>query len=97
MPMLVMEGRWTSGAVDRGVSSSPEKQARWIKRQMELADRAHLAAVFQITFTDVDLSGFPGPANLALFAQLGLVDTSFRPKPALAEWDSAFQRVYDPR
>jgi hypothetical protein len=93
LPMLVVEGGWSSGSVT-GVTSSPDKQARWIKRQMELADRASLLAVTQITFTDLDLSTYQAPPGsvLPLFAQLGLVDVSFNPKPALAEWDSAFSR-----
>lgn len=93
LPMLVVEGGWSSGAVT-GVTSSPDKQARWIKRQMELADRASLVAVTQITFADLDLSTYPVPPGsiLPLFAQLGLVDANLNPKPALAQWDSAFAR-----
>jgi hypothetical protein len=93
LPMLVVEGGWSSGSVT-GVTSSPERQAAWIKRQMELADRAALVAVTQITFTDLDLSTYPVPPGsiLPLFAQLGLVDADFHAKPALAEWDRAFSR-----
>ena len=93
LPLLVTEGGWSSGSVT-GVVSSPDKQARWIRRQMELADRGALAAVTQITFTDLDLSNYPVPAGsvLPLFAQLGLVDVNLQPKPALAVWDSAFAR-----
>ena len=89
LPMMVVEGGWTSGSVT-GVSSSPDLQARYIRRQMQLADEAKLLGVFQITFTDLDLSSFPVPAGsiLPLFAQLGLVDASYRAKPALAVWDS---------
>ena len=93
LPMLVVEGGWSSGSVT-GVTSSPEKQALWIKRQIELADRAALVAVTQISFTDLDLSTYPVPPGsiLPLFAQLGLVDVDFHAKPALAEWDRAFAR-----
>jgi hypothetical protein len=44
----------------------------------------------QITFTDLDLASFPVPSGsiLPLFAQLGLVDASYRAKTALAVWDS---------
>jgi hypothetical protein len=98
LPMMVVEGGWTSGSVT-GVTSSTEKQARWIKRQMELADRAELVAVTQITFTDLDLSTYPVPPGsvLPLFAQLGLVDVNFQAKPALAEWDRAFARPLQPQ
>jgi hypothetical protein len=93
LPMLVVEGGWSSASVP-GVTSSPALQAQWIKRQMELADRAALVAVTQITFTDLDLSSYPTPPGsiLSLFGQLGLVDVDFNAKPALAEWDRAFGR-----
>jgi hypothetical protein len=93
LPMLVLEGGWSSASVT-GVTSTPEKQARWIRRQMQLADHAALAAVTQITFTDLDLSTYPVPPNsiLPLFAHLGLVNTELVAKPALAEWDKVFAR-----
>ncbi|HEY1952885.1 MAG TPA: hypothetical protein VGG76_08770 [Gemmatimonadaceae bacterium] len=93
LPMLVVEGGWSSGSVP-GVTSSPQLQALWIKHQMELADRAALVAVTQISFTDLDLSSYPAPPGsiLSLFGQLGLVDVNFNPKPALAEWDRALAR-----
>lgn len=93
LPMLVVEGGWSSGSVP-GVTSSPQLQALWIKRQMQLADRGSLVAVTQISFTDLDLSSYPAPPGsiLSLFGQLGLVDVNFNPKPALAEWDRAFAR-----
>jgi hypothetical protein len=93
-PVLVVEGGWTSASVG-GITSSPEKQARWIRRHMQLADRCGALAVFQLSFTDLDLSAFPPqpPGSiLPLFAHLGLVDADLRPKPALATWDSAFAR-----
>ena len=89
LPMIVTEGGWTSGSVG-GVSSSPDLQARYIRRQMQLADAAKLIGVFQITFTDLDVASFnlPPGSILPLFAQLGLVDANYRAKPALAVWDS---------
>ena len=89
LPMMVVEGGWSSGSVP-GVTSSLDLQARYIRRHMQIADEAKLLGVFQITFTDLDLTSFPVPAGsiLPLFAQLGLVDVSYRAKPALAVWDS---------
>jgi hypothetical protein len=89
LPMQVVEGGWTSGAVS-GVTSSPELQARYIRRQAQIADAAKLVGIFQITFTDFDMSSFPVPPGsiLPLFAQLGLEDIDYHPKPALAVWDS---------
>ena len=96
LPMMVVEGGWSSGSVP-GVASSPDLQARYIRRQMQLADDARLLGVFQITFTDLDLQSFPPlpPGSiLPLFAQLGLVDVNYRAKPALAVWDSVRARPY---
>ena len=89
IPMMVMEGGWSSGAVP-GVTSSPDLQARYIRRQQQLADAAKLIGLFQITFTDLDLSTVTLPAGsiLPLFTQLGMLDVNYRPKPALAVWDS---------
>jgi hypothetical protein len=89
VPMIVTEGGWTSASVT-GVSSSPDLQARYIRRQMQLADAAKLLGVFQITFTDLDVASFnlPSGSILPLFAKLGLVDANYRAKPALAVWDS---------
>jgi hypothetical protein len=93
VPALVVEGGWSSASVP-GVTSSPDTQARWIRRQMQLADHAGLRAVTQITFTDLDLSSYAVPPEsiLPLFAHLGLVDVALAPKPALAEWQQAFSR-----
>ncbi len=93
-PVLVTEGGWSSASVP-GSDSSPEEQARWIARQMQLADSARALAVLQIPFSDLDMTawgGTPESQTLALFAHLGLVDTALKPKPALAVWDAAFRR-----
>jgi len=90
---MVVEGGWTSASVG-GVTSTPQKQARWISRQMKLLDEARALFVFQLTFTDLDLTGVPLPPGsiLPLFAALGLVDVNLAPKPALSPWDAAFAR-----
>jgi len=93
LPMIVTEGGWSSGSVG-SVTSSPEVQARYIRRQMQLADAAKLLGVFQITYTDLDVATYDLPPGsiLPLFAQIGLVDANYRPKPALAVWDSVRAR-----
>lgn len=94
IPVLVVEGGWTSASVG-GVHSSPETQARYIRRQEQLLDAAKAVAVFQLTYADLDLTAFPPqpPGSiLPLFAQLGVVDTHLQPKPALAAYDSVFGR-----
>jgi len=93
LPLMVVEGGWTSGSLGT-FQSSPQMQARYIHRQSELLDAANAAAVFQLTFTDLDVSSIPQPPGsiLPLFAALGMVDTQLRPKPALAVWDSLYAR-----
>jgi hypothetical protein len=73
-----------------GVNSTPDLQARYIRRHARILDAARAAAVFQITFSDLDLSASPPPPGsvLPLFAHLGLVDSVLAPKAALAVWDS---------
>jgi hypothetical protein len=91
LPVMVVEGGWTSAPVST-VVSTPEKQARYFRRQARLLDQADALYVFQLTFTDLDLSSFPPPipSNLDFFAYLGLVDANLGPKPAMAVWDSLF-------
>ena len=88
LPELVLAGGWPSVTVGP-VAGTPDMQARYIRRQAQILDQAEAAAVFQITFTDLDLSASPPPPGsiLPLFA-LGLVDSALGTKPALAVWDS---------
>ena len=93
LPLMVVEGGWSSGSLGT-FQSSPQLRARYIHRQSELLDAANAVAVFQLTFTDIDVSSIPQPSGsiLPLFAALGMVDTQLRPKPALAVWDSLYAR-----
>jgi hypothetical protein len=89
LPVLVVEGGWPSISVG-AITSSPAEQARYFGYQSRLLDSARAVALFQLTFTDLDLSAIPVPPGsiLPLFAHLGLVDSALGPKPALAVWDS---------
>jgi hypothetical protein len=51
--------------------------------------------VVQLLFADLDLATFPTPipANLPLFVNIGLTDSDFGAKPALAAWDALFARA----
>ena len=91
IPVGVVEGGWTSGDAVF-VQSTPEAQARYIRRQAAILDSAGAKAVFQLNFTDIDVPSLnlPPGTNITPFAQLGLVDTELNPKPALAVWDSVF-------
>jgi hypothetical protein len=93
LPLLIVEGGWTSAGIG-GASSSPDRQARWIRRQFEIAAAAEARHVFQLQFTDLDLAAFGQGGNpyLVPFASLGLVTADLAPKQALAEWDAMFAR-----
>ncbi len=93
LPVFVTEGGWTSDSLG-SIFSTPEIQRRYIERQIKLLESVNASAVFQLTFTDLDLSGIslPPGSGLPLFAHLGLVDIDLNPKPALTAWDAAFRR-----
>ncbi len=91
IPLMVVEGGWTSGTAG-AIVSSPEEQVRYLRRHARMLDSAKATAVFQLTFTDLDVSSWnPAPGSvLPLFASLGMVDVNLQPKPVLAMWDSLF-------
>jgi hypothetical protein len=97
LPVMVVEGGWPSvGASANGttIQSSPALQARYVTRHAALLDSVAARGVIQLVFADIDLTAFPPPvpANLPLFATLGLVDSTYAAKPALAQWDALHAR-----
>jgi len=93
--VFVSEGGWSSASLTNpatglAVVSSPAAQAAYIDRQGQLLAQAKAIGLFQLTFTDLDLSGWGAvdSAELYPFAFLGVVDSNFNPKPVLAAWDS---------
>ncbi len=97
LPVMVVEGGWASAgatAAGQAFTSSPALQARYLARQATLLDGVAARGVLQLMFADTDLAALPPPvpSNLPLFATLGLVDSQYAAKPALAQWDSLFAR-----
>jgi hypothetical protein len=96
LPLFVSEGGWSSATVP-GSSSSPELQARYVRRMATLLTKARAIAWLQLNFADMDLRAWTVPSGyeeiLSLFTRIGLVDSELRPKPALAAWDSVFAIV----
>jgi hypothetical protein len=92
IPVFVSEGGWSSETVAT-FTGTEKKQADYITKQGELLAHAKATALFQLTFTDSDVSSYPPgtPANLGLFAHLGMVDVNFQAKPALTKWDELFK------
>ena len=97
MRVMVTEGGWSSANVGP-VRSSPELQAAYIRRQGELLDSVRAEGYAQLLFADFDLSGWPAdlPKGIRPFITIGVVDSRFWPKPALAEWDALHARPLRP-
>jgi hypothetical protein len=95
LPVFISEGGWSSVTVSN-YTGTPEKQKDYILRQAQLLNRVDAIALFQLTFTDIDISALPPdvPSNIVLFSSLGLVDKELQPKPALDAWDAIFNHVY---
>lgn len=93
LPTMVTEGGWPSASAG-SFTSSPDEQARYLTRQAALLDSINARALLHLEFADLDLASFPQPypGILPLFASLGLTDSDFNPKPALARWDAFHQR-----
>jgi hypothetical protein len=98
LPVFVSEGGWSSvslagGSYGLSIQSSPAIQRAYIDRQGLLLAQAHAIGLFQLTYTDLDLAGWPAIDTTGLFpfAFLGVVDSNFAAKPALAAWDSLRQ------
>jgi len=90
---MVVEGGWSSAAAG-GISSTPDKQARYVTRHAQLLDSINARGLIQLLYADLDLASFPQPIppNLPLFVSIGLTDSNFGAKPALAAWDALFAR-----
>jgi hypothetical protein len=98
LPVFVSEGGWTSqtfsGPNQEVITGSTTLQQNYITRQSQLLDQAKAIAVFQLTFTDIDLNHLPTNTDptIKYFAYLGLVDINLQPKPSLTTWDNVFKR-----
>ena len=94
LPIMVVEGGWTSAAVG-SAQSSADMQARYVRRHEKLLDSAKAIAVFQLNYSDIDISAYPPQppgSSLVMFTSIGFVDASLKPKLALATYDSVFAR-----
>ncbi len=93
LPMMVVEGGWSSAAAG-SIQSTPERQARYITRHAQLLDSIDARGLIQLIFADLDLATFPlpYPPNLPLFIDIGVTDSDFNAKPALAAWDALHAR-----
>jgi len=93
LPVMVVEGGWTSAAAGT-IQSTPALQARYITRHAQLLDAVGARGLIQLLFADIDLASLPPPIppNLPLFVNIGLTDSDFSAKPALAAWDALHAR-----
>ena len=97
LPAMVVEGGWTSVGVG-SVQSSPAAQTRYLARHAQLLDAVSARAWIQLVFADIDIASIPPPIppNLPLFIHIGLTDSDFNAKPALATWDAFHARRLTP-
>jgi hypothetical protein len=97
LPVMVVEGGWTSAAAG-SIQSSPALQARYVTRHPQLLEPVDARGLIQLVFADIDLASFPPPIppNLPLFVNIGLTDSDFNAKPALAAWDALHARPLMP-
>jgi hypothetical protein len=98
LPVFVAEGGWSSTSLRNPangqiIASNLAQQAAYIDRQGQLLAGVNGIGLFQLTYTDLDLAAWPATdsAGLYPFAYLGVVDSNFAAKPALAAWDSLRQ------
>ncbi len=96
-PVMVIEGGWASQSYAT-YTTSPAKQARWVRRQAELLDAAHAVAWCSLEFADLAVSLWPSvpDPNIRYFTSIGIVDSALTPKPALGAWDSLYARPLAP-
>lgn len=94
LPVFVSEGGWSSKTVG-SYPESTQLQADYITFQDELLNNANAIALFQLTFTDINVSALSSsiPSSLDQFAYIGLVDSNFQPKPALTSWKNNFAKT----
>ncbi len=92
IPVFVSEGGWSSVTVDK-YTGTLQKQYDYFSRHNEILADAKAIALFQLTFTDIDIASLPSttPSNLNLFAHLGLIDIDFNSKLAMEKWDEMFK------
>lgn len=94
LPAMVVESGWSSVGAG-SIQGSEDLQHRYLLRHAQLLDSVRAVGLVQLFFADLDLAsmGAAAPANLAVFSRLGLTDSDFRPKAALATWDALRTRA----
>ena len=99
LPVFISEGGWTSqtfvGPNQKEIVSDATKQKNYMIRQSQLLDQAGAIGLFQLLFTDIDLTSIPSSVDPSIkyYAYLGLVDINFQLKQSLNEWDLIFNRT----
>jgi hypothetical protein len=92
-PVMVIEGGWASQSYAT-YTTSPAKQARWVRRHAQVLDAAGAIGWCSLEFADLAVSQWPQFAgtSIRLFSSIGIVDSALTAKPSLAAWDSLFAR-----
>ena len=89
LPAMVVESGWSSVGAG-GFQGSEDLQHRYLLRHAQLLDSVRAVGLVQLFFADLDLAsmGVAAPESLTPFSTMGLTDSDFRPKLALATWDA---------
>lgn len=99
LPLLMVEGGWSSETVPWGGGSVAE-QAEFFRRFETLLDGVDARLWVFLLYADLDLEEWPlEPADreaLENFAHMGIVDTGLQPKSAYSVWERIFRRSLAP-
>jgi hypothetical protein len=95
LPLLMVEGGWTSANVPWGMGT-PGEQVDFLERYELLLDRVGAEAWVMLTFTDLDIPALglsEERANgLSNFSRMGVMDIDLQRKPSYGVWERIFQR-----
>jgi len=95
LPLLLVEGGWTSADVPWS-AGTPEQQVAFVNRFEQLLDGVRARAWVMLTFTDLDIDSYgldpDRAAGLSNFAHMGILDVDLQRKPAYAAWKRVFDR-----
>ena len=100
-PVIQVEGGWSTErtqwmAATREASAAA--QVRYFQRLWQLLDEVEAELLVLLTYADLDLArpewtlSADDLAGLLNFARMGIVDTSLRPKPSFALWETMYTR-----
>lgn len=96
LPLMIVEGGWSSDDAAAFSGTSPQEQAEYFRRFADLLNGVQGEVWVMLFYADFDATSFGLPpdreAGLANFQSMGIVDRTLAPKPAFSVWQEVFQR-----